>query len=118
MDNMRKQQLIDAGIDVDDVLARFMGNENLLNRFLGKFPADENYGKLVQAVAAGDHEQALTASHTLKGVSGNLSMKELFDLTERQVIAMRADDWQGAFAMMDEITSVYEKIVRAITAEQ
>lgn len=117
MDATRKQRLIDAGIDVDDALARFMGNESLLDRFLNKFPADVNYQKLVDAVAAGAQEDALTASHTLKGVSGNLSMQELYDLTARQVAAMRAGDWQGAFAMMDQISPVYEKIISAITAQ-
>ena len=118
MDATRKQQLIDAGIDVDGALARFMGNENLLNRFLGKFPADENYGKLVAAIAAGSREDALLAAHTLKGVSGNLSMSRLFELTDSQVKAMRADEWDRAFAMMEDITPIYEQLVQVINDGQ
>lgn len=118
MDATRKQQLIDGGIDVDDALARFMGSEKMLDRFLNKFPADVNYGKLVQAIAAGDRDEALIASHTLKGVSGNLSFTALYDLTDRQVKAMRANEWDDAFAMMDQITAAYEKVLHAITAGQ
>ena len=80
MDAVKKERLTAAGIDVDDALGRFMGNEALLERFLTKFLADGNYAALSAAVAAGDSAGALTASHTLKGVCGNLSMSELFRL--------------------------------------
>ena len=64
-----KTQLIKAGVDVNSVLERFMGNEALLERFLKKFPQDENYQKLCSAMEARDLDAAITASHTLKGVS-------------------------------------------------
>ena len=47
-------------------------------------------------MATGDKDAALAASHTLKGVCGNLSMTALFDLLTRQVAAFRAGDWEGA----------------------
>ena len=37
MDALQKKMLIEAGIDVDDALARFMNNEMLLARFMKKF---------------------------------------------------------------------------------
>ena len=49
MDAAKRQRLVEAGIDVDSALDRFMGNEKLLDKFLGKFPADQNYAKLVEA---------------------------------------------------------------------
>ncbi len=114
MDDLRKKQLSDANIDVDSALERFMGNAGLLERFLNKFLTDENYKKLTDAIAANDKETALTASHTLKGVSGNLSMTNLFSLLTCQVESFRADDWKGAVDMMPDITKEYEKIVEAI----
>ena len=75
MDAMRKQKLMDAGIDVDSALERFMNNEGLLEKFLAKFPADPNHDALTAAIAAGDKEKALAASHTMKGMCGNFSMK-------------------------------------------
>ena len=118
MIDTRKNQLQDAGIDVDGALERFMGNESMLERFLGKFPADVNYGKLMEAIAAGAKDEALTACHTLKGVCGNLSMTALFELVNSQLTAMRADEWDRAFAMMDQITPAYEKVVQAIVDKQ
>ena len=63
-----------------DALERFMGSEALLTRFLGRFLEDGNMDALRAAVAAGEWDKALTASHTLKGMSGNLSMTVLYDL--------------------------------------
>ena len=40
MTDLQKSQLIAAGIDIDDALPRFMGNEALLERFLKKFLQD------------------------------------------------------------------------------
>ena len=114
MDAVKKERLTAAGIDVDDALGRFMGNEALLERFLTKFLADGNYAALSAAVAAGDAAGALTASHTLKGVCGNLSMSELFRLLTCQVEALRADDWTRAAGLMPEIDRAYAAVVGAI----
>lgn len=116
MDAMRKQKLAEAGIDVDSALERFMNNEALLEKFLAKFPADPNHGALTAAIAAGDREGALAAAHTMKGVCGNFSMTALFELLTRQVAAFRADDWEGAVAMMPELDRMYEGLCRAIAS--
>ena len=114
MDSLRRQRLLDAGLDVDSALARFMNNEALLEKFLAKFPADPNHHRLAAAIAANDREGALTAAHTLKGVCGNLSMTALFELLTRQVAAFRADDWEGAVAMMPELDRLYDGLCTAI----
>ncbi len=110
----RLQRLTDAGIDVSEALGRFMGNEGLLERFLKKFLDDQNYDALCKAISDGDSEAALTASHTLKGVSGNLSMTELCGLMTEQVKAYRAGAPDEAAAMMPKITEAYQKVVAAI----
>lgn len=110
-----KTQLIEAGVDVNGALERFMGNEALLERFLKKFPQDGNYQKLCDAVKACDWDTALTASHTLKGVCGNLSITPLFDLLTNQVAALRAGDWQRAEEMMSLIAKAYTAATDAIS---
>lgn len=114
MDEARKQALGAAGIDVDAALARMMGSEALLARLLKKFLDDANCEKLHSAIAAGDREAALAASHTLKGVCGNLSMTALFDLLTHQVTAFRADDWEGAVALLEQIDQAYARVTAAI----
>ena len=114
MDMEKRAWLIAAGIDLDSALERMMGNEALLERFLKRFLDDANYGRLTAAIDAGDPDGALTASHTLKGVCGNLSMQQLFDLLTRQVAALRADDFAAARGMMPEITAAYGRVTDAI----
>lgn len=114
METAEYEKLTAAGIDVNSALERFMGNEMLLERFLKKFAADSNYQKLSDAVAAGNKEEALTAAHTLKGVTGNLSMTTLFDLLTRQVQAFREEDWQAAADLMPAITQAYEKVIAVL----
>ena len=114
MRETRRAALAAAGIDVDEALERMMGSEALLERLLGKFPADENYGKLCRALDQGDREAAVAASHALKGVCGNLSMTVLYDLFTRQVALLRQPDTAGAAALMPAIEAAYQKAAAAI----
>ena len=113
----RRAQLEAAGVDVGQALARMMGSEALLERFLTKFLADPNYDRLCRAVADRDEAAALTAAHTLKGVCGNLSMTALFETLTAQVAEFRAGDWAAAAGRMPAITRAYGEAVRAIRGE-
>ncbi|WP_302779980.1 Hpt domain-containing protein [Intestinimonas butyriciproducens] len=115
MEAWKKEQLTAAGVDVHGALERFMGNEALLERMLQRFTGDANYAQLLAADKR-DTEEALRAAHTLKGMTGNLSMTALCPLFTRQVELLRAGDPDGAYAMLPEITLAYERIVGAIGA--
>lgn len=69
-----------VGINTDSAVERFIGNESLYARMLKKFLDDKTFEKLAAAVAEGSGQEALEASHTLKGVCGNLSIDSLFSL--------------------------------------
>ena len=73
MDAMQRERLLAAGVQVDEALERFMGNEALMMRFLLRFPGDGNFSLLRQAMARGDVSGAFEAAHALKGVTGNLA---------------------------------------------
>lgn len=111
----KRERLVSAGIDVDEALSRFLDNESLFERFLNKFLEDRNYLKLGEAIASGDNEAALAASHTLKGLCSNLSMKSLTELFTLQVKAYRAEDPDLAASMMPEISKAYDETVAAIS---
>ena len=116
MDQTRRACLTAAGVDVDDALERMMGSESLLLRLLRKFPGDPNYRRLRAAVAERDLDGATAASHTLKGVCGNLSLTALHRLFTRQVEALRRGDWAAAEGMMEEIGAAYDAAVDGIGA--
>ena len=103
-----------VGIDVEDGLHRFLNNEDLLVRFLKKFPSDESYNQLVAGLESGNVEEAFRAAHTLKGLCGNLSMNVLQKIVAEQVEFLRAGDIEGGAKMMPQVTAEYEKIMAVI----
>lgn len=116
MNPTSKELLIRSGVQVDEALERFMGNEALLERFLRKFPDDPNLAALEAAVASGDRQGAFTAAHTLKGVCGNLSLKDLAQLYSQQVELLRAGDWDQGAAMTPRIAAAHRSVSAAIRA--
>ena len=110
----RKARLESAGVDVEQALERMMGSDALLERLLHKFLEDGNFTALTAALEAGDLPAAVNASHTLKGVCGNLSMPGLYLLFTRQVEALRAGELAQARALMEEIASGYQAVTAAI----
>ena len=114
MDSAVREILVSGGIDVDGMLDRCMGSEALLARLLKKFLADSSYARLEEAMQNGDEAAAMEASHTLKGVSGNLSITELFSSVTIQVQALRNHNMKEASAMMPNIKLKYDNAVQAI----
>lgn len=98
-----------AGIQIEEALERFMDSEAMFERFLGKFLEDETYRQLKEALEKGDIETSIMKSHTLKGVTGNLSMKPLYQLTSRQVELLRAGQLEEARELMADIDRAYEE---------
>ena len=111
---MDSRILMDAGIDAESALNRMMGSEALLERLFRRFLEDGNFSALSAAIEAGDREGALTASHTLKGICGNLSMDRLYSLFSGQVDLMRAGDWEEAVNLMPRIREAYDEAVSAV----
>jgi HPt (histidine-containing phosphotransfer) domain-containing protein len=68
-------------INFDEGTKRVMNNVKLYVKLLTKFKTDTNLDELLALLEAGDYEKAQGAAHTLKGVSANLSLAELFKQT-------------------------------------
>lgn len=119
MEDKFKRQLEESGADVETTLKRFMGNEAIYQKFLGKFPDDPNYVNLGKNLEEGAYEAAYECAHALKGVVGNLGLTPIFqrvsDLVEELRNKAAADvdvarvtqDWQ-------EIKKVYEQFIMII----
>ena len=74
------EMLKQVGVNVESAMERFMGNNALYAKMLKKILYEPAFGELVHAVSACDRQAALAASHTMKGICGNLSLDPLFDL--------------------------------------
>ena len=116
MDDKFRQQLEENGADVEATLKRFMGNDAIYQKFLGKFPADPNYANLGTNIEAGAFEEAYKCAHALKGVVGNLGLTPIFNKVSDLVEELRnkaSDEVDAARAneMWQEIKTVYEKFI-------
>lgn len=114
MEEKTKNLLQGVNIDVESAIERFMGNEMLYMKYIKRFKEDENYEKLCQAFAEEDCESAFVAAHTLKGVCGNLSIKELENLLQNQVELLRNGNIKEAQKMMGNIQNSYSRIITVL----
>lgn len=100
---MDRNLLEHGGIDVEEALARVLGNEQLLSRLLTMFLADTNLDALRDAVAAHDETAAEAASHALKGVASNLSIAPVHEASARICDLIRAGSWDEAVALVEPL---------------
>ena len=110
MDAQKKNQLITGGINVDAALARFMGNEAMLLKYLNRFLSEKSYAALAEAIKANDESAAQAAAHTLKSVCGTIGCEKMQSLVVAQEAAMRSGDWQKAVEMMPEVEAEYNTV--------
>lgn len=113
MEDSRKEALLRAGVNLDEALDRFMGNEELLVRFLKKFVNDPSYESLKKAMSGKNYKEAFEASHALKGVCGNLSITRLYELVCKEVELLRGGDVneEEAEQCYHEVVVEYEKVI-------
>ncbi|HKM21879.1 MAG TPA: Hpt domain-containing protein [Lachnospiraceae bacterium] len=114
MTQEKKVLLEKVGIACDEAIYRFSGNEEMFERFLGKFLEDPNYEKLKEALEKKDYEEAFSAGHTLKGVTGNLAIKSVYDALIPLVEALRHKEDADYEAMMTLVTARYMEVSAAI----
>lgn len=114
MDNARREALLQAGIDIDSTLERFMNNEALMERFWQKFPNDKSYAELMDAIAADDKAKAITSIHTFKGVCGTLGFTEMYKTTVQIESLMRSGQWDEALNAMPMLEKLYRHVCSVI----
>ena len=115
MEDSRKEALLRAGVNLDEAMERFMGNEELLLRFLKKFSNDPSYQSLKKAMDEKNYKEAFEAAHALKGVCGNLSISKLFELVCKEVELLRGSNAEEKQAEIEqchlEVVAEYERVI-------
>lgn len=104
-------ELKGLGVDVDEGLQRFMNNSSLYERMLGKFTDNATRLNVMQCFEEGDLENALTTAHTLKGVTGNLSITPLYKGYSEIVALLRANKPDEARKILEDLLPVQKKII-------
>ena len=102
------------GANTDEALERFMGNASLYERMLGKLTAAVESNQVMPCFEAGDHQGALEKAHTLKGVTGNLSITPLYKAYSDAVTFLRDNKPDEAKAAVESILSIQDEFIACI----
>lgn len=114
MNDEQRALLVDAGMDVDAALQRFMNNANLLLKHARRFPDEGTWEKLLAALDAGDAAAAFAAAHTLKGITANLSFVRLHDLLEAMTEDLRAKAVDAARRRLADAEAAHAALCAAL----
>jgi HPt (histidine-containing phosphotransfer) domain-containing protein len=99
-------------IDTEEGIKRVMNNTKLYVKLLTKFKAETMVDELAATLVSGDMENAQVQAHTIKGLSANLSLSELFKQVlelETQIKARSVDPNQA-----EKVKSVFTETIKEI----
>ena len=112
----QKTKLESLGVDLEETLERFVDNEELYLRCLGKLIQDKNYNGMFEAISAKDPSAAFDAAHALKGVTANLGLNHLYLEMKEITEVFRAGSLDFDSGNLERIKQDYEEAVDTIKA--
>lgn len=123
MNEEGKRSLIEAGVDYDGALHRFLNNESMYEKFLVKFPDDVNYENILRLQGERKYEEIFSFSHTLKGTAGNLGLEPIRVVASSITELIRGKnpddiDRTAVDRQIDLLKDEYAKMCSAIKAIQ
>lgn len=104
------------GIDVEQALRRMAGNEGLLKRILGAFHKEnlETANKMTALHEAGDFVELERATHTLKGVAGNVGAMDLYEASKDLDEALRRTPPEAPRELLDRVFRELERVLKGL----
>lgn len=106
--------LKELDVNTDEGLGRFMNNAGLYEKMLKKFNATVADLEVMSYFESGDLDKALANAHTIKGVTGNLSLTPLYNAYTDIVAQIRGNNPEAAKERLAEILPIQEKIMECI----
>ncbi|WP_051197409.1 MULTISPECIES: Hpt domain-containing protein [unclassified Butyrivibrio] len=111
MNEQMKQELIEWGVDWKEVSERFMGKDELIEKFMLKFLNDASFAQLQKGLEEKDVKEAFEGCHSLKGVGGNLGLQgflpDVLTLTE----ILRTESLDGSEELFERIKKSYDELI-------
>ena len=106
---------VKIGGDYNDILHRFM-NENMVHKFVLKFPQDNNMALFEESWAKKDYKTAFRAMHTLKGVAVNLGFTALYNVSNPLTEKLRSQEYDNLDGLITDVKKQYDIVIEAIAA--
>ena len=110
------EKLAAYGIDYADALDRLDGNADFYKQLAIKYLDNDQYEALVAALEAGDFDAGYKASHTLKGVAGNLSFAELYKAATAVCNAISEGENDAAEQLLPDVTKAQNEVISGLEA--
>lgn len=107
-------KLQEAGINYEEGLKRFSNKAELYEKYLVKFFSDPLFAELGNYISEKNYTEAFKCAHTLKGLSGNLSITGLYKYISVMVEALRNNETASVDEMYDELTKIYNNVRLAV----
>lgn len=111
---MNYELLKEAGIDIDDALARFSGNNELLEKYLSKFTEDPVYYSIVAEMNEKNWAAAEDSVHSFKGITGSLAITSLFNTTSELLEQLRSKNYELSLPLYEKLKVEYQKTAEII----
>ena len=112
----------DDYINVKEALARVRDNKKLFRRMLGLFMESGEFANLEDNLMQRDYSKAADAAHAIKGMTGNLSLTELFKISTRMMEELRqgiaSEETQADFRAAYGQTRIYvEEVMQELDSQ-
>ena len=120
-DRISRESSLDKTVTIEDSkeilnwgqLIGRLADEELIKEIVPIFlnDSEERFGKLAEAVKAGDAKGIKFYAHALKGAATNVGAKRLSDIAYHLEHVGRAKDVEAAAPLLDELKTELEKVV-------
>lgn len=114
MEQAKADALKSVGVDLPTVMERFVDNENLYFKCLGKYLNNTDYQGMLDAIEGNDPQTAFAKSHSLKGVTANLGFDPLYEDLKILVDVFRAGRLDYDPENLQKIRDEYEAVFNVI----
>jgi len=108
------EELKQNGCNIEEGLARLMNKADLYEKLLIKLPDSIEQQEVLPFFDSGDIEGAIKSTHSIKGVTGNLSVTPLYKAYTNIVDLLRAGKADEARKAYEDILPVQETILEII----
>lgn len=109
-------KLAPYGIDYVDAMERMDNDGDLYKMLAMKYLDSSNYADLTAAIEVKDFDNGYKAAHSLKGMAGNLSFKNLFEVAAAMSEALFQGEYQAAEGMLPDLESAHGKVIDGLIA--
>ena len=117
-----KEQLFsdlqELGVNMEEIMDRFMEDKELYVNCLDRFMEEKTFEDLNENLKGKDFENAFNCAHSLKGVSANLGLHQLYEAVCNLVEPLRAKQHEGLDGLYDNIMAEKSKIEAVMEKNQ